>query len=271
MSAYVPSMLGLAGSSLLSGTYPAPIPVRTPTWPFVRRRFLGLLASLDLTDWQHEDGLTKARGVVACLNRTYRGHSDLALNGRLVGSWGKATRVRPPRDLDLLYELPPAVLDRFMARAGNGPSQLLQEVRAVLSASYPQTAMRGDGQVVVVPFNTCPVEVVPAFRLPSGYLVCDTNDGGKWKQFDPQGEEDALTSSDAAWHGCARKLIRALKQWRRHCNVPIKSIHLEAIVREALPSVAYTFNDEYWFDWLVRDCLARLVSKAGAFFALPGT
>jgi hypothetical protein len=41
--------------------------------------------------------------------------------------------------------------------------------------------------------NTCKVEVAPAFpRQGGGFLICDTNDGGKYKHVDPIAEIAAL-------------------------------------------------------------------------------
>jgi hypothetical protein len=60
-----------------------------------------------------------------------------------------------------------------------GQSALLQEVKSVLTETYPNSDMSGDGQVVVVRFGTYNVEVVPAFALTNGrYWICHTNDGG---------------------------------------------------------------------------------------------
>src|SRR5204863_93608 len=84
-------------------------------------------------------------------------------------------RVRPPRDIDVLFALPYAVYHRYEGKTGNKQSQLLQEVKNVLAQCYTVTKMRGDGQVVVIPFATQSVELVPAFSLTDGkYWVCDT-------------------------------------------------------------------------------------------------
>ena len=49
---------------------------------------------------------TKHKAFVAALNRTYWGHGHETANRLLIGSWGKLTRARPPRDVDLLF-MPP--------------------------------------------------------------------------------------------------------------------------------------------------------------------
>ena len=121
-----------------------------------------------------------------------------------------------------------------------------------------------------MPFNTCKVEVAPAFPCQEGgYLVCDANDGGRYKLVHPEAEIAALRDADKALNGNVRKLTRILKQWQRHCNVPIKSFQIVALVMELLPRLSYGGNDEFWFDWLVRDALGHMISRANGWFAMP--
>ena len=164
------------------------------------------------------------------------------------------------------------VRPRFQQRAGNRQSQLLQEVKSRLQTTYPQTDIRGDGQVVVVPFYSCKVEVAPAIPCQEGgYLVCDANDGGRYKQVHPESEIAVLHGVDTALNGNVRKLARMLKHWQRHCNVPIKSFHIEALILESLPNLNYGGNDEYWLDWLVRDSFRYMISRANGWFSMPVT
>lgn len=168
--------------------------------------------------------------------------------------------------------IPPVdVYNQFNQRVGNKQSQLLQHVAAALRATYSQTTIRGDGQVVVVGFNTYRIEVAPAFRAEGGgFLICDTNAGGRWKHIDPEAEIAALDAADRQFNGNVRKLTRILKQWQRHCDVPIKSFHLETLVKEFLPTKTYGGNHEFWFDWLVRDAFAHMIARASGGFWMPG-
>lgn len=157
-----------------------------PQWIAVRQRFEQLHRNLALTQNQQQDALTKYTGVVSCLNRNYYGTSSSTDNNFMVGSWGKATAIRPPRDVDLYFVLPPEVYYRFQGNLWNRQSALLQEVKTALSRTYHDTDMSGDGQVVVVRFGSYAVEVVPAFLLQSGqYWICDTHNGGTYKESDP--------------------------------------------------------------------------------------
>lgn len=242
-----------------------------PHWAFVRRRFEFFLENLKITANQAENGETNQRGVVACLNRAYWNSGHETANRLLIGSWGKQTRVRPPRDIDILFTPPVDVYWRFQRRSGNRQSQLLQEMRAVLRETYYATDISGDGQVVVVPLNYT-IEIAPAFhREGGGFLACDTNNGGRYKHTDPVAEIAALDAADRQFNGNVRKLTRVLKQWQRHCKVPIKSFQLEALVKEMLALSGYGAKDEFWFDWLTRDAFAHMIGRANGWFHMPAT
>lgn len=53
-----------------------------------------------------------------------------------------------------------------------------------------------------------------------------------------------VVARDRQHNGNVRKLARTFKQWRRHCDVPIKSFQLEALVKEALPPLGYGWRDD---------------------------
>jgi hypothetical protein len=240
-------------------------------WWYLTRRMNTFIANLAVTDLQDKDGRAKQAGVRAVLNRHYYGVDSETANSMLTGGWGKHLRVRPPRDVDVLFSLPWDVHQRFEARSGNIQSQLLQEVKAVLGGTYTESDMGGDGQVVVVRFASMPVEVVPAFEFADGkFWICDTNDGGSYRLTDPRAEMAELDHSDLINQGATRRLIRMLKQWQRHCSVPLKSYVLERLAIELLQTWPYA-RDIFWFDWLIRDFFAYLVSRANGAIIMPGT
>lgn len=240
-------------------------------WTGVTPRFTQFLDNIALTEDQVNDGITKYRGITSCLNRAYWDANSEDNHRLLVGSWGKFTWVRPPRDIDILFTLPAAVYYRFLQRTGNIQSQLLQEVKWHLEATYAQTRMRGDGQVVVVPFNTYAVEVVPAFEMDNGqFLICDTNDGGRFKTIDPRAEIVAIQDQNYATNGNLRRLVRMAKVWQRECNVPLKSFQIELIAAEYMKTCRWAGNSLFWFDWIVRDFFAYVASKANGWVVVPG-
>jgi hypothetical protein len=245
---------------------------RTIALMTVAERFNKLIGNLLLTQDQRDDGTVKHRGVRQCLNKAYWGTNSDTDNSFLVGSWGKGTRVRPPRDIDVLFQLPDSVYHRYEQRIGNKQSGLLQEIKAVLEKTYTNTTMSGDGQVVVIPFASFKVEVVPSFRLTNGkYWICDTNGGGKYKTIDPKEEIAQIKASDTNTNGNTSALIRMMKCWQKVCLVPLKSFHIELLATEFLQSWAHKGESSVYYDWMVRDFLRFLISKANTYLYAPGT
>jgi hypothetical protein len=189
----------------------------------VRRRFGQLLETLTITRTQREDGETKQAAVRACLNRWYWDHGSETANSMLIGSWGKDTRVRPSRDIDILFLLPSDVYWRFQSRSENRQSQLLQEVKYALGQTYSQTTLRGDGQVISVPFSSTPIEIVPGFRCTDGsVIICDANDGGKYKTSTAEAEAYLVCFRNpfSEFEADSKPLFERLEKARSHMLTP---------------------------------------------------
>lgn len=242
-----------------------------PQWVGVRQRFELFHQNLALTELQYNDGVTKRSGVVACLNRYYYNSSSQIDNNFLIGSWGKNTAIRPPRDVDVYFVLPITVYNRFQSHQWNRQSALLQEVKTVLAATYSTTDMSADGQVVVVRFGSYDVEVVPAFLQSGRYWICDTKNGGNYKCTDPRAEVLHIDAADQANAGNLRPLIRMLKAWQANCSVPIKSFQLELLAADFIAQSPWRLEDFFWFDWLLRDLFAYIYHRANFNVAVPGT
>src|SRR5579864_6842156 len=127
--------------SALSSIAPTPLPAVGMQWIAVRQRFTQFHNNLSLTPKQFLDGMTKRNGVVNALNRRYYGSTSDTDNSFLVGSWGKDTAMRPPRDVDLYFLLPVAVHTRFQAPPSGCRSLTLQ--RGTLSTLASRSALTG--------------------------------------------------------------------------------------------------------------------------------
>jgi len=264
---------GLVQTNSLSQFGPSPTSSSAPLrWIGVRPRFTQFNHELTLTPLQRTDGLIKAGGVVGSLNRRYYGSNSRTDNSFFIGSWSKDTAGRPPRDVDLYFVLPVEVYYRFEQHCWNKQSALLQEVKGVLAETYPDTDMSGDGQIVLVNFGSYNVEVVPAFLLKNGgYWICDTNDGGRYKETHPSAEVSHIEMVDQATNRNLRPLIRMMKAWQEYCSVPIKSFQLELVAAEFLAQCPWRMYDYFWFDWISRDFFAYLYWKANKWISVPGS
>lgn len=238
----------------------------------VSSRFSQFLDNIKLTATQVSSGIACRESVIRCLNAAYYSSNNVTANSLSVGSWGKFTRIRPPRDVDVLFRLPDAVYHRFEQRAGNKQSQVLQEVRGHLQQSFSSTNIRGDGPIVLVPFSAFNVEVIPAFRLTNGqYYVCMTDNGGHYKTADYDAEIKHIADSDTATKKNTRALIRMMKCWQGYWNVEIKSFWIELTAVNFLQQWHHADKSMMYYDWMVRDYLDYLIGQKNTYIFAPGT
>jgi hypothetical protein len=245
------------------------LPVSTST------RFNKFLRNITLTPQQVSEAEQRFRNVAMKLHSYYYPSTMFTAGATAmkIGSYGKGTAVRPPRDVDVLFLMPSNKFWQYDTHLGNGQSQLLQAVRAVLGTRYPTTSIRGDGQVVVVPFvDGHTVEVLPAWRLTNGkYRVPNTHRGGSWNIVDHAAEIANVADSDQQYAGNTRNLIKMMKIWQAYCNVPIKSLVLELRSVNFMSTWEHRHDGTMFYDWMVRDFFRELIAKANSWCTIPGT
>ncbi len=271
--------MGFLVSSLMIPTPIGTLPA-SRKWQYLTARFDAFLKNMDFTDVQVQTFRTNIDGVVECLNRKYWPFRMPAhVYHKIGGSWGTNTQVRTISDIDLLYVLPNDMQRQFIQRVGNVQSQILQDVRNTLFATYPRSDIRGDGPTVVVKFDSIKIEVAPIFSrtgLPVQYedLVgdaCYTNDGGSFQPTAPAAELLQLQTVDNRVNGALVALIRMLKVWKQYCNVPIKSIVLQQMAIAFMRGWPADQTRLMYYDWIVRDFFRYMLTQVNGFAILPGS
>lgn len=237
----------------------------------IGQQFTTFLTNIQLSSNQIEEAKTKYRGVCGKLhskyhNTTYNGSTKL-----LVGSYGKRTAISPPTDIDIIFVLPDSEYERYNSHYGNGQSHLLQDVKNILLEKYPNTDMKGDGQVVTVNFESYGVEVVPSFLRYGTYYIPDTHGGGKWKLIDPKQEKTNLEVSNKRTNGNTIILIKMIKAWKSNWKADIKSLVIELTAIDFLSYYTYCDKSSVYYDWMVRDYFKYLLSKVSSSRHIPGT
>lgn len=137
--------------------------------------------------------------ITKAINEDFWNSTSDKAHSRYVGSYGRGTAINVS-DLDVLFELPQEEYDHFSSLSGNGPSRLLQAVKASVKDTYSRTDIHGDGQVVVVNFSDgMKFEILPAFQKlnwlgmwDGTYIYPDSNMGGNWLSTNPKAEQDAM-------------------------------------------------------------------------------
>lgn len=174
---------------------------------------------------------TSYQSIITRLNKDFYSTDSNSTHCLQVGSYGRHTAIRGVSDLDMLFELPWELYERYRTREGNGSSQLLQAVRDSLKNRYHSTEIKGDGQVVVVQFAKFKVEVLPAFyrKDTNDYLHPDTNDGGDWKITRPQQEMGAMHSMNVRTNRNYKHACKMLRAWKNEHGVPMSGIVIDTL------------------------------------------
>ena len=190
------------------------------------------MANILLTSKQREDAKKKYSGVCKKLHDRY--YPKTKYNGStklLIGSYGKHTNIRPPRDVDVLFIMPNGKFHQYDDNKANGQSQLLQDIKKILSEKYSTTdKIKAWGKVVLVQFanGTHNIELLPAWEKADGkFIIPNTENGGYWETWDPRTEIKKIDDSDKKTNGKTRALIRMIKKWSENCSVKLKSFQIE--------------------------------------------
>ena len=195
-----------------------------------------------------DDINTSLEGIAKKLNQKYYDNSTTD-NYLMVGSMGRNTSIKGESDIDVIYELPDEVFERFDDYESNGQSQLLNEIRDVLKEKYPSTDIKGDGQVVVISFTKYKIELVPGFKQDNNsYKYPDTHDSGSWKITKPilEIEEANNTINNTSTY---RDICQMIREWKANNGVTICGLLIDTLIKDFLgnnPEYKWKSKSDYY-------------------------
>lgn len=179
---------------------------------------------------------SRYKRITKAINQIFWNSSSETAHSFYVGSYGRGTAINTS-DLDVLIELPDEEFVHFSSVYGNGQSRLLQSVKNAILSTYPNTNIKGDGQVVVINFSDgMKFELLPAFKnntiwgWDSTYKYPDTHMGGNWMTTNPKAEQEAIKEKNNISNGL---LFDACKHVRYVRDKFFSSYHLSGILIDA--------------------------------------
>lgn len=193
---------------------------------------------------------SRYKRITKAVNKEFWNSSSETMNSRYVGSYGRGTAINTS-DLDVLIELPNNEYNRFKSLNGNGPSRLLQTVKDAILETYPNTSVKGDGQVVVINFSDgMKFEILPAFQNVNSwgmwdgtYLYPDSHMGGNWMTTNPRAEQEALDKKNG--YSYSNGLLKdTCKHIRFVKSEDYPNKHLSGILIDTF--VYYAIKDWHW-------------------------
>ena len=213
--------------------------------------------------------------ITTRLNKDFWDQDSDVNHRRQVGSYGRKTAIHGISDLDMVFELPWSLYEKYKAVDGNGPSQLLQAVRASLLTRYPKTTIKGDGQVVVIEFSKFSVDVLPSFwdKDCDGYRFGDSNDGGSWKVCKPIHEISAIDQKNNDTNRNLKHVCKMIRSWKNTHGVNMSGLLIDTLVYNFF-SQSTDYNDKSYasYDKL---CVSLFTYLGGLdhqdYWAAPGS
>ena len=179
-----------------------------------------------------DDMETSAGEIAKKLNNNYYGLSgDDKSHMYIVGSVGRGTAIAGNSDLDIIFDLPSSTYNQYNDYESNGQSALIQNVKNVLKEKYPNTDIRGDGQVVVIEFKKYTVELVPGFKQSDDrFKYPDTHDGGSWKITDPLSEQVECDKCNSDSSGIYYDFCHIIRSWKNTIGLEMGGLLIDTLV-----------------------------------------
>lgn len=180
-----------------------------------------------------EEETKRVKEITKRLNKSYWESDSEEEHCHIVGSLGRGTAIKTFSDVDMLFVLPKELKKKYNDYNGNGQSKLLQDVKKEIKKRYPKTIVRGDGQVVVVSFESInkTVEVCPCFERSDGaYDYPDSNNGGSWKKTDPMPEIEESKSTIEGTNSNYKYICNLVRAWKNNEGFKFGGLLIDTLV-----------------------------------------
>jgi hypothetical protein len=208
------------------------------------------------------------------LNASFWGIASDERNSLYVGSYGRDTDIKTS-DIDMLFQLPYDVYNKYHYYAGNGQSALLQEVKRAIQKTYSFSTMRADGQVIKIDFSDGIIfELVPCFSNTDGsFKYPDTNNGGRWRTTNPKPEIKAIREGNLLCNYNLKRLCRMARAWKYQWNVPMGSLLIDTLAYQFMKSWVHRNESFLYYDFMTRDFFQYLNNQNSSqkYWLAPGS
>jgi hypothetical protein len=198
---------------------------------------------------------SRYKAITRRLNTEFWNTTSDVAHGLYLGSYGRNTAIQGISDLDVLFQLPYSIYQQYNNYNGNGQSSLLQAVKKSIEKTYSTTSIRGDGQVILIPFTDgITFEVLPAFiNDDDSYTYPDANGGGCWRVTNPKPEISAIRTRNAACNGNLVLLCRMMRAWKQKWDVPISGLLVDTLAYQFIDTWQHKDKSYLYYDFMCRD------------------
>lgn len=142
----------------------------------------------------------------------------------VFGSYSRGTIL--PRSMDAQSDVDYMVI---FSDSGLQPQSYLDRLRRFAEVQYGRSEVAQSHPTVVLELNHIRFELVPALQNWWGSLQIPAKGSAyqSWRDTDPKGFNDKLTSANQASGGLIKPLVRVMKYWNAKAGYPFESYDLE--------------------------------------------
>lgn len=218
---------------------------------------------------------TRYKNITKRLNIDYWSTTSDTSHSLYVGSYGRGTAVQGFSDLDMIFHLPYSEYEKYNSYQTNGQSALLQAVKKSIEKTYSRTSIKGDGQIISVPFDDgITFEVVPGFiNKDDSYTFPNANNGGSWCTTNPKPEISAIKSRNKICNGNLIQLCRMARAWKKKWEVPIGGLLIDTLAYQFIENWEYKDKSYIYYDYMSRDFFKWMADQNAeqTYWKAPGS
>ncbi len=195
------------------------------------------------------------------LNTEYWNSGSYISHSLYTGSYGRGTYIHGS-NINMLFQLPDEVYEKFNNYPGNKQSALLQEVKSALDKKF-KSPVRADEKVIRIDFTDgiC-FELIPCFKDKDNfYTYPDKDSGGSWKTINPEKEITEFTSANQKWNKNLKRLCRMVRAWKDKLTVPICGLLIDTLAYNFMKDWKYKNESFNYYDWMTRDFFEYLKTR----------
>ncbi len=188
---------------------------------------------------------------------------NTSYGGIYIGCYGKETANDGITEIEMIFEMPFHLQEKYGRCKGNGQAIFLEDVRSSIAEIYPKTSINKAKHTIKVKFSDgmC-FDILPAFIKEGGtYTYADTTNTGSWNTKNPIVEIEAIKVGDATTNFNLKKMCRMAKAWKYNCNVNIKNSLLDTLVYRFITSSYHHYKSYSDFDMMCLDFFKFLMSQ----------
>jgi hypothetical protein len=155
----------------------------------------------------------------------------------LTGSYGRNTKTRPLKDVDIFVVLKESESDYL----DKSPDAVLDRLLEILTEHYPSRVSKGNravkinfGDIAILDEQVTSFDIVPAFAADGGFKIPDRRQGG-WIESNPRIHAEKAAAAHKAFDEKWKPTVKMIKKWNDHQKKPVKpSFLLEVMALDLL-------------------------------------